>query len=166
MFVAFAIKGGKVGIARLFAKLVGDLTIYNFETAKVSSALRLPGPQRIGISLELSSHIGLNIANRKFVCLFVCLFVCVFVCCVCVCFPGWHLCSKLDVQIIHFNKMQVLLVGRDCRDHSKYVFLWNWLLYPQLLFSRIKSKFDAMKVCSTFIFAAKTQLDAQRLFSH
>jgi len=39
------------------------------------------------------------------------------------------------------------------------------MLYPQLLFSRIKSKFDAMKVLTTFIFAAKNKLGAQLLFS-
>jgi len=43
----------------------------------------------------------------------------------------------------------------NCRDHSEETFLWNWLLYPQLLVSRIKSKFDAMNVFTTFIFAAK-----------
>jgi len=35
---------------------------------------------------------------------------------------------------------------------------------PQLLFSRIKSKFDAMKVFTTFISAAKNKLGVQLVF--
>jgi len=36
---------------------------------------------------------------------------------------------------------------------------------PQLLFSRIKSKFDAVKVFTTFIFAVKNKLGVRLLFS-
>jgi len=43
-------------------------------------------------------------------------------------------------------------------DHSSLEFAWNWILYPQLLFSRIKSKFDAMNVFTSFIFAATISL--------
>jgi len=53
----------------------------------------------------------------------------------------------------------------DCLGPHLFGFCLELDFTPQLLFSRAESKFDAMKVFTTFIFAVKNQLGAQLVFS-
>jgi len=68
--------------------------------------------------------------------------------------------SALIIHIVQ-ERVNVGIAGTTANGY----FFGIGFCTPQLLFSRIKSKFDAMKVFTTVIFAAK-KLGAQLLFPH
>jgi len=54
----------------------------------------------------------------------------------------------------------------DCRDHSEWAFLWNWILFPPTYILKNKKKNDAMEVFTTFIFVAKISWVPNFYFPH
>jgi len=57
-------------------------------------------------------------------------------------------------------------INWDCLGPQLFGICLRLDFIPQLLFSRIKSEFDVMKVFTTFICAAKNEMGAQLLFFH